>query len=107
MSTHVEGATVLVTVTAHAVLSAGSVHLALTVREGPAPRTWRYNLADGADHRAASGRIAGMADHMDVLRYAAATCMAGYGPGTAARGLLEQFASGAIGGQPSETQLPR
>jgi hypothetical protein len=93
MSTRVEGAAVLVTVAARAALSAGTVHLTLSAREGPAPGTWRYNLTDGADHRAAGGRIAGMTDHMDVLRYAAGVSAAGYEPGTAERGLLEQFAA--------------
>ena len=44
MSTRVEGATVLVMVTAHATLDAGQAHLSLSAREGPAPATWRYNL---------------------------------------------------------------
>jgi hypothetical protein len=94
VSTLVEGATVLVMVTVRATLSAGPVHLTLSAREGPAPGTWRYNLTDGADHRAAGGRVAGMTGHMDVLRYAAAISAAGYQPGTAERGLLEQFAAG-------------
>ena len=94
MSTRVEGATVLVLVTAHARLSAGSVHLSLSVRDGPAPGTWRYNLGDGTDSRVQYGRVAGMKDHMDVLRYAAGICAAGYEPGTVTRGLLEQFAAG-------------
>ena len=68
MSTRVEGATVQVKVTAHATLSAGPVHLSLSAREGPAPGTWRYNLNDGTDNRAATGRVAGMTDHMAVLR---------------------------------------
>jgi hypothetical protein len=93
MSTRVEGATILVTVTAHAALSAGPVHLSLSAREGPAPGTWRYNLNDGTDARAATGRVAGMTDHMDVLRYAAGIGAAGYEPGTVERGLLEQFAA--------------
>jgi hypothetical protein len=93
MSTCVEGATIQVTVTVRATLSAGPVHLTLSAREGPAPGTWRYNLTDGPDHRAAGGRIAGMTDHLDVLRYAAGICSAGYGPGTVERGLLEQFAA--------------
>jgi hypothetical protein len=93
MSTRVEGGTVLVTVTAHATLSAGTAHLSLTAREGPAPGTWRYNLSAGTDNRAHSGRIAGMTGHMDVLRYAAGVCAAGYQPGTIERGLLEQFAA--------------
>lgn len=88
MSTRVEGATLLVIVNAAATLSAGTAHLALSVREGPAPGTWRYNLTDGLDHRAAGGRIAGMTDHMNVLRYAARTCATGYQPGTTERGLL-------------------
>jgi hypothetical protein len=96
MSTRVEGAVVLITVSARATLSAGPVHLTLSAREGPAPGTWRYNLTDGSDHRAAGGRIARMTDHMDVLRYAAGICAAGYEPGTTARGLLEQFAAGDI-----------
>jgi hypothetical protein len=33
-----------------------------------------------------------MTGHMDVLRYAAGICAAGYKPGTTERGLLEQFA---------------
>jgi hypothetical protein len=90
----VDGAKVLVLVIARATLSAGPVHLSLSAREGPAPGTWRYNLTDGPDHRAAGGRVAGMTDHMDVLRYAADICSAGYEPGTIARGLLEQFAAG-------------
>jgi hypothetical protein len=94
VSTRVEGATVLVTVTAHATLDAGSADLSLSAREGPAPATWRYNLGDGPDSRAQYGRVAGMTDHMDVLRYAAGVCAAGYQPGTVERGLLEQFAVG-------------
>ena len=97
MSTRVEGATILVMVTVRATLSAGPVHLTLSAREGPAPGTWRYNLTDGPDHRAAGGRVAGMTDHMDVLRYAAGICSAGYEPGTIARGVLEQFAAGDTG----------
>jgi hypothetical protein len=97
MSTPVEGTTVLVMMTARAALSAGPVHLTLSAREGPAPGTWRYNLADGPDHRAAGGRVVGMTDHMDVLRYAAGICSAGYQPGTIARGLLEKFAASDIG----------
>jgi NAD(P)-dependent dehydrogenase (short-subunit alcohol dehydrogenase family) len=93
MSTRVEGATVLITVTAHATLDAGPVHLSLAALEGPAPGTWRYSLHDGTDRRAAYGRVAGMTDHMQVLRYAAGICVAGYQPGTIERGLLEQFAA--------------
>ena len=33
-------------------------------------------------------------DHMDVLRYAAGICAAGYEPATVEKGLLEQFAAG-------------
>jgi len=95
MSTRVEGGTALVTVTAYAALSAGTAHLSLTVREGPAPGTWRYNLSVGTDNRANSGRVAGMTNHMDVLRYAAGVCAGGYQPGTIERGLLEQFAAAA------------
>ena len=93
MSTRVDGATVLVLVSARATLSAGPVHMALSASEGPAPGTWRYNLHDGQRNRAAYGRVAGKAGHMDVLRYAAGICAAGYQPGTAERGLLEQFAA--------------
>ena len=89
MSTRVDGATVLVVVSARATLSAGPVHLALSALEGPAPGTWRYNLNDGTSNRAAYGRVAGKTDHMDVLRYAAGICAAGYQPGTAERGLLD------------------
>jgi hypothetical protein len=97
MSTRVEGATIQVMVTVRATLSAGPVHLTLSAREGPAPGTWRYNLTDGPDHRAAGGRVAGMTDHVDVLRYAAGSCASGYEPGTVERGLLEQFAAGHMG----------
>jgi hypothetical protein len=94
MSTRVQGAVMLITVSARATLSADTVHLTLSAREGPVPGTWRYNLTDGPDHRAAGGRVAGMTDHMNVLRYAAGICSAGYEPGTVERGLLEQFAAG-------------
>jgi hypothetical protein len=100
VNTRVDGATALVIVTARATLSAGSVHLSLSAREGPAPGTWRYNLTDGTDHRAACGRIAGKADHMDVLRHAAGICAASYQPGTTERGLLEHFATGKPGCSP-------
>ncbi len=92
MSTRVEGATVLITVTAHATLSVGPAHLVLSAREGPAPGTWRYNLADGKDNRIQYGRVAGKTGYMDVLRYAAGICRDAYEPGTIERGLLEQFA---------------
>jgi hypothetical protein len=94
VSTRVDGATVLVIVSAHATLSAGPVHMSLSAREGLAPGTWQYNLNDGRDNRAARGRVAGKTDHMDVLRYAAGICAAGYQPGTIERGLLEQLAAG-------------
>jgi hypothetical protein len=74
MSTRVEGGTVVVMITAHATLSAGPVRLSLSAREDQAPGTWRYNLGDSTDSRAAYGRVAG------------------YAPGTTERGLLEQFA---------------
>jgi hypothetical protein len=93
VSTRVEGATVHITMTAHATFSAGDARLSLSAREGPAPATWRYNLNDGTDNRA-RGHVAGMTGHMDVLRYAAGICAAGYQPGTIERGLLEQFAAG-------------
>jgi hypothetical protein len=98
MSTRVEGATVLVMVTAHATLDAGPAHLSLSAREGPAPGTWRYNLGDGTASRAQYGRVAGMTDHMEALRYAAGVCAAGYQPGTIERGLLEQFAADDMAG---------
>ena len=80
------------------------VRALLAVRtRGPAPGTWRYNLNDGKDARAATGRVAGMTDHMDVLRYAAGVCAAGYQPGTIQRGMLEQFAVGGTAHQ-DETQ---
>ena len=50
MSTRADGATV--TVSAHATLSAGTIHMTLTVREGPIPGIWQYNLNDGTDNRA-------------------------------------------------------
>jgi hypothetical protein len=93
VSTRVDGATVTVTVSACATLSAGTVHMTLTTREGPVPGIWQYNLNDGTDNRAGRGRIAGKTDHLDVLRYAAGVCAAGYQPGTPERGLLEQFAA--------------
>jgi hypothetical protein len=88
MSIRVEGATVLVTVTAHATLSAGTVRLSPSAREGPAPGTWRYNLNDHTGHRAATGCVAGPAGHMDVLRHAADIGAAGYEPGTAKEACL-------------------
>ena len=97
MSTRVEGATALVMVTASATLDAGPAHLMLSVREGPAPGTWRYNLGDGAASRVQYGRVAGLAGHLDALRYAAGVCAAGYEPGTIERGVLEQFAAGEMG----------
>ena len=96
MSTRVDGATVAVTVSACATLSAGTVRISLTARQGPAPGIWQYNLNDGTDNRAGHGRIAGKTGHLDVLRYAAGICAAGYQPGTIERGLLEQFAAAAV-----------
>ena len=93
MSTRVDGATVTVTVSACATLSAGTVHMTLTARQSPIPGIWQYNLNDGTDNRARRGRIPGKSDHLDVLRYAAGVCAAGYEPGTLERGLLEQFAA--------------
>jgi hypothetical protein len=93
VSTPVDGATVTVTVSACATLSAGTVHMSLTAREGPAPGIWQYNLNDGTDNRAGRGRIAGKTGYIDVLRYAASVCAAGYQPGTIERGLLEHFAA--------------
>jgi hypothetical protein len=92
VSTRVEGATVMVLMTAHATLSAGSVHLVLSAREGPAPGTWRYNLGDSTNSRIQYGRVAGIGGHLDVLKYAAGICRDAYEPGTTERGLLEQFA---------------
>ena len=40
------------------------------------------------------GRVAGITDHMDVLKYAAGVRAASYQPGTIERGPLEQFAAG-------------
>lgn len=97
MSTHADGGTVLVMVTARATLSAGSAHLSLSAREGPAPGTWRYTLSDGTASRAQYGRVTEMTGHMDVLRYAAGIYAAGYQPGTIERRLLEQFAAGDMG----------
>jgi hypothetical protein len=59
MSTRIDGATVLVLVSARATLSAGPVHMALSASEGTAPGTWRYALDDGQHNRAAYGRVAG------------------------------------------------
>ena len=47
MSTRVDGATVIVTVSASATMSAGTVRMSLTARQGPAPGIWQYNLNDG------------------------------------------------------------
>jgi hypothetical protein len=94
MSTRIDGATVRVTVNARALLSAGPLHMSLSAHHGPTPGTWRYNLNDGTDNRAAHGQVASQASYMDVLRYAAGICAAGYQPGTAERGLLEHFAAG-------------
>jgi len=97
MSARAGGGTVLITVTARAILSAGTAHLSLSAREGRTPGTWRFNLGDGTSSCAQYGRVAGMADHVGVLRYAAGVCAAGYQPGTIERGLLEQFAGGVAG----------
>ena len=94
MSTRVDGATVIVTVSASATMSAGTVRMSLTARQGHPPGIWQYNLNDGRDNRAGRGRITGQTSHLDVLRYAAGICAAGYQPGTTERGLLEQFAAG-------------
>jgi len=107
VSTRAGGATVLIMVTARATFSAGPVHLSLSAREGPVAGTWRYNLTHGPDHRAAGGRITGMTDHLDVLRYAAAICSAGYQPGTAERSLLEQFAAGHARAQGQAPRCPK
>ena len=93
MSTRVEGATVTITVSACATLSAGTVRMSLTAREGPSPGIWQYNLNDGRDTRAGHGRIASQTGHLAVLRHAAGICAAGYQPGTIEHGLLEQFAA--------------
>jgi hypothetical protein len=93
MSTRVEGGTVQIMVTAHATLSAGPTRLTLTAREGPAPGTWRYGLSNGLANRLQYGHVAGVTGHLDVLRYAAGVCAAGYQPATIERGLLEQFAA--------------
>ena len=93
MITRVDDATVTVTVSACAVLSAGTVRMTLTAREGPIPGIWRYNFNDGNDNRTGRGRIVGKAGHMDVLRHAAGLCAVGYQPGTVERGLREQFAA--------------
>jgi DNA-binding transcriptional MocR family regulator len=58
----------------------------------PAPGTWRYGLSNGMANRLQYGHVAGVTGHLDVLRYAAGVCAAGYQPGTIERGLLEQFA---------------
>jgi hypothetical protein len=93
VSTRTEGGTVVITVVyAHAVLGAGDVRLMLSVREGPA-RTWRYGLAGGTHNRVRSGRVVGIDGHLDALRFAAGVCRDAYEPGTAERGLLEQFAA--------------
>jgi len=97
MSAHAGGGTILIVVTARAILSAGTSHLSLSARESRTPGTWSYTLGDGTDARAQFGRVAGMTDHMRVLRYAADVCAAGYQPGTTERELLEQFADGVAG----------
>jgi hypothetical protein len=93
VSTRVEGATVRIMVSAQATLAAGEVHLSMTVKEGPAQSTWRYNLQDDRERRVQYGRVAGIADHMGALRYAAGVFAAAYEPGTLERGLFEQFAA--------------
>jgi hypothetical protein len=86
VSTRVDGATVTVTISARAILSAVTMRMTVAAREGPIPGIWQYN-------RAGCGRIAGKTGHMDVLRYAAGICAADHQPGTLERGLLEQFAA--------------
>jgi hypothetical protein len=93
VSTRVDGGTVTVTVSARATLSAGTVHMSLTVREGPAAGIWQYNLNDRTGNHTGRGHIADKTGHMDVLRQAAGICAAGYQPGTIERGLLEQLAA--------------
>jgi hypothetical protein len=93
VSTRAAATTVLVLVSARTTLSAGPVHMILSASEGPAPGTWRYTLHDGQHNRAVYGRVAGKVGHMDVLQYAAGICAAGYQPGAAERGSLEQFAA--------------
>ena len=39
------------------------------------------------------GRVAGIFDHMDVLRYAAGICKDAFEPGATKRRLVEQFAA--------------
>lgn len=97
MSSRVENTTIQVTVDAHVMLGAGTAYLRLNVREGPAPGIWRWNLADGTSHQAARGRVSGVADYADALRYAANVCAHGYEPGSVERGLLEQFATRRLG----------
>jgi hypothetical protein len=58
MSTRVDGTTMLVTVSARALLSAGPLHMSLSAHQGSTPGTWRYNLNDGTDNRAAHGQVA-------------------------------------------------
>jgi hypothetical protein len=55
-----------------------STRVTVTVSEGPIPGIGQYNLNDGTDNRAGCGRIAGKTDHLDVLRYGAGVCAAGY-----------------------------
>jgi hypothetical protein len=55
VNTRVDGATVTVTVSTCAILSAGAVHMTLTARAGPVPGIWQYNLNDGTDNRAGHG----------------------------------------------------
>jgi hypothetical protein len=66
VSTRADDTTVRIIVTARALLSAGPRHITLTARQGPAPETWQYTLNDGTDHRAAHGRIASKASHIDL-----------------------------------------
>jgi hypothetical protein len=93
MSTRVDGAPPpVILITAKATLAAGATCLCLTVTQ-ESGNLWRYNLSETKNSRLAYGKII-VPGHMATLRRAAEICAEGYHPGTAERGLLEQFAIG-------------
>ena len=94
MSTHVEGASPpVIRVTAVARLLAGPACLTLTVAE-EGDGLWKYTLSAQAPRRG-YGRLMAP-DHLTALRRAAQILADGYLPGTAERGLLENFGNGSL-----------
>jgi hypothetical protein len=93
VSTRVQGAEPpVILITAKATLAAGATCLMLSIIQESGD-LWRYTLSAPQNSRLAYGKII-VPGHMTALRRAAEICADGYHPGTAERGLLEQFAAG-------------